>query len=319
MKENFKELLKSYQDIINSELIKSTNPTMPRLVYEPVDYFLKLPGKRIRPLIAMITAENYSSSYHKAMPAALAIEILHDFTLVHDDVMDDDSFRRGFKTVHNKWDIGTAILSGDAMVAIAYQKLLETKSMHLEKMIRLFTDGMYIVCAGQALDKEFETESNISYERYMEMISQKTARLISLPFELGYLAVTKELPYLAKLNELGKKIGLAFQIQDDLLDFVADKEKLGKDIGSDWRQKKKTFITINYKRLAKDINNLPTNLFEVENFDKVLEVLEKSGTFDLAKSTIKQMLDESEKISNEVEFNHPVLQGLLTFLADRNY
>ena len=319
MKNDFKQLLKSYQQIINNELLKVTNRQMPELVYEPGDYFLKLPGKRIRPLITLITAENYSSSYKKALPAALAIEILHDFTLVHDDVMDNDSFRRGFKTVHNKWDIGTAILSGDAMVAIAYQKLLETKSRHLEKMIRVFTEGMYIVCAGQALDKEFETKKSILLEKYMEMISQKTGRLISLPFELGYLAVSEKLPYLTQLNDLGKKIGLAFQIQDDLLDFIAEKDKLGKDIGSDWRQKKKTFITINYNQLARNNSNLPENLFNIKEFDDVLDVLEKSGTFKLAENTIKKLMDETDALCRKVEFNHPVLQGLLNFLTNRKY
>ncbi len=319
MKNDFTQNLSTYQEIINRELRSVVTGDMPELLKEPIDYFLKLPGKRIRPLITLITAENFAGDYAKALPAAVAVEILHDFTLVHDDIMDNDTYRRGFETVHTKWDVGTALLSGDAMVAIAYKKLFEAESAFTEEMIKAFTDGMYVVCAGQALDKKFEAVGEVSFTEYMEMISSKTSRLISLAFELGYLSVTDDLDYYGVLKELGNKIGLAFQIQDDLLDFTADEKKLGKDVGSDWRQKKKTFITIGYKKRASADPSLPKDLFAVNDFPKVLELLETSGTLEYASSTIKNLLDDARQLAREINFSHPVLTGLLDFLGERTY
>src|SRR4030042_125926 len=161
MEKSLKAILLPYQERIDRELRQFA--PFPRLAFlrDPISYFFTLPGKRFRPLITLITAENFCNDYEDAIPAAVAIEVLHDFTLVHDDIMDDDHFRRGCETVHTKWDVGTAILAGDAMVALAYQKLLTSKSPHLVAMIEAFTNGMYVVCEGQARDKAFETREDV--------------------------------------------------------------------------------------------------------------------------------------------------------------
>jgi geranylgeranyl diphosphate synthase type II len=233
--------------------------------------------------------------------------------------MDDDHFRRGCETVHTKWDIGTAILSGDAMVALAYQKLLTSKSPHLITMIEAFTDGMHVVCEGQAKDKEFETRDDVSLNDYLPMISQKTARLIALAFELGYLSCSSTIDLLGTFKEMGEHVGLAFQVRDDLLDFVADEKTLGKDIGSDWRRKKKTYITIGYQQKAKTHPQLPHNLFGLPDFHTARDAVIRAGIVDEAQQFIEEQLQTAKALAVSINFTHPVLRLLLTFLAERTY
>ena len=312
-------ILLPYQERIDSELRQFA--FFPRLasLRDPISYFFTLPGKRIRPLITLITAENFGKNYEDAVPAAVAIEILHDFTLVHDDIMDDDRFRRGCETVHTKWDVGTAILSGDAMVALAYHKLLTSRSPNLITMIEAFTDGMYVVCEGQARDKEFETRDDVSLDDYLTMISQKTARLISLAFELGYLSCSPATDLLEAFKQMGQHIGLAFQVQDDLLDFMADEKTLGKDVGSDWRRKKKTYITIGYQQKAEKNPQLPHDLFALPEFSAARDAIEQAGILDEAQQFIQERLHTAEAIAASINFSHPVFNHLLKFLAERRY
>jgi geranylgeranyl diphosphate synthase type II len=319
MEESFKTLLLPFQERIDRELRQFAPFPQLAALRDPISYFFTLPGKRIRPLLTLITAEHFCNDYEGAVPAAVSIEVLHDFTLVHDDIMDDDHFRRGYQTVHTKWDLGTALLSGDAMIALAYQKLLTTPSPHLINMIEAFTDGMYVVCEGQARDKEFETTDDISLDDYLLMISQKTARLFALAFELGYFSCASNSDVLGRLQEIGKHIGLAFQVRDDLLDFVADKGTLGKDPGSDWRQKKKTYITIGYHVKAKANPQLPPDLFALPEFPAARDVVLKAGIMDEAQRSIQERLEQAEAIAASINFSHPVLQHLLKFLAERNY
>jgi geranylgeranyl diphosphate synthase type II len=287
MEDALKAILLPYQERIDREFRNfAPFPQLPAL-RDPICYFFTLPGKRVRPLITLITAEHFCNDYEGALPAAIAIEVLHDFTLVHDDIMDDDHYRRGFKTVHTKWDVGTALLSGDAMIALAYQKLLTAKSPHLFKMIEAFTDGMYVVCEGQARDKEFETRDDVSLDDYFPMISQKTARLFTLAFELGYFSCASNSDVLGHLKEMGEHIGLAFQVRDDLLDFVGDEKTLGKDVGSDWRRKKKTYISIGYHSKAKTNPQLPHDLFALPEFPAARDAVAQAGILDEAQHFIR--------------------------------
>jgi geranylgeranyl diphosphate synthase type II len=319
MEESLTAILAPYQERIERELRQFA--PFPRLasLRDPISYFFQLPGKHIRPLITLITAEHLCNDYEDAIPAAVAIEVLHDFTLVHDDIMDDDHFRRGCETVHTKWDIGTAILSGDAMVALAYQKLVMSKSPHLITMIEAFTDGMYVVCEGQARDKEFETRDDVALNDYLPMISQKTARLIALAFELGYLSCSSTTDLLGTFKEIGEHIGLAFQVRDDLLDFVADEKALGKDVGSDWRRKKKTYITIGYQQKAKTHPQLPHHLFGLPDFHTARDAVIRSGIVVEAQQFIEEQLHTAKALAASINFTHPVLQHLLKFLAERSY
>ena len=319
MGESLEAILRPYQERIERELGEFARFPAPASLLNPISYFFTLPGKRLRPLIALITAEYFCHDYEAAVPAAVAIEVLHDFTLVHDDIMDDDHFRRGCQTVHTKWDVGTAILSGDAMVALAYRKLLTSRSPRLITMIEAFTDGMYVVCEGQATDKEFETRDDVSLDDYLPMISQKTARLFALAFELGYLSCSSTTDLVGALKEIGEHIGLAYQVRDDLLDFVADEKTLGKDIGSDWRRKKKTYITIGYQQTAKTNPQLPQDLFALPEFSAARATIAQAGILDSAQQFIHERLDKAKVIADAINFAHPVFMHLLTFLADRNY
>ena len=312
-------MLLPYQERLEKELYEFARFVGPASLRDPISYFFTLPGKRLRPLITLITAEHFCHEYEAAVPAAVAIEVLHDFTLVHDDIMDDDHFRRGCPTVHTKWDVGTAILSGDAMVALAYRKLLQAKSPHLITMIEAFTDGMYVVCEGQARDKEFETRDDVSLDDYLPMISQKTARLFALAFELGYLSCSSTTDLVDAFKEMGEHIGVAYQVRDDLLDFVADEKILGKDIGSDWRRKKKTYITIGYHHKATANPQLPQNLFALKKFSAARDAVAQAGILVEAQQFIKERLDKAKAIAEAINFTHPVFLHLLTFLAERSY
>jgi geranylgeranyl pyrophosphate synthase len=205
------------------------------------------------------------------------------------------------------------------MVALAYQKLLTSTSFHLITMIEAFTDGMYVVCEGQARDKEFETRDDVSLDDYLHMISQKTARLIALAFELGYLSGSQNLDLLTDLKTMGEHIGLAFQVRDDLLDFVADERTLGKDVGSDWRRKKKTYITIEYQQKAKTNPQYSHDIFELQEFSMARDTVIQAGIVDDAHQFIQGRLKKAEAIAASINFSHPVFNHLLTFLAERGY
>jgi len=319
MGESLKAILLPYEERIERELREFVRFPAPASLRDPISYFFTLPGKRIRPLIVLITAENFCHEYEAAVPAAVAIEVLHDFTLVHDDIMDDDHFRRGCPTVHTKWDVGTAILSGDSMVALAYRKLLQAKSPHLITMIEAFTDGMYVVCEGQARDKEFETRDDVSLDDYLPMITQKTARLFALAFELGYLSCSSTTDLGGALKEIGEHIGVAYQVRDDILDFVADEKTLGKDIGSDWRRKKKTYVTIGYRQKAETNPQLPQDLFALPAFSEARDAVAQAGILAEAQQFIQERLDKAEAIAASINFMHPVFNHLLIFLAERSY
>lgn len=319
MEESFTALVRPYQERIAREFRHFASLPKLAALRDPISYFFTLPGKQVRSLITLITAEHFCSDYEGAVPAAVAIEVLHDFTLVHDDIMDDDHFRRGCETVHTKWDIGTAILSGDAMIALAYQKLLTAQSPNLIAMLGTFTDGMYVVCEGQARDKEFETRDDVSLDEYLHMISQKTARLFALACELGYLTCSADGKVLSALKEMGEYVGLAFQVRDDLLDFVADEKDLGKDVGSDWRRKKKTYITIGYYHKAKVNSQLPQDLFALNEFPAARAAVLEAVIVDEAQEFIEQQLHKAEAIAASINFSHPVLHHLLRFLAERSY
>jgi geranylgeranyl diphosphate synthase type II len=319
MGESLNAILLPYQKKIEKELREFARFAGPASLRDPISYFFTLPGKRLRPLITLITAEHFCQDCDAAVPAAVAIEVLHDFTLVHDDIMDDDHFRRGCPTVHTKWDVGTAILSGDAMVALAYRKLLQAKSPHLITMIEAFTDGMYVVCEGQGRDKEFEMRGDVSLDDYLPMISQKTARLFALAFELGYLSCSSTTDLVGALKEMGEHIGVAYQVRDDLLDFVADEETLGKDIGSDWRRKKKTYITIGYQQKAEKNPQLPQDIFALPEFSAAKDAIAEAGIVDTAQQFIQKRLDKARDIADAINFTHPVFRHLLTFLAERSY
>ena len=232
--------------------------------YDPIHYVLGLKGKRIRPLLVILSAMALNGRKEDAYNVAAAVELLHNFTLVHDDIMDKDDTRRGKLTVHKKWNINTAILAGDGLMGFAFQKLLESPKGPIRKMAKRFTESMIIICEGQGLDKEFENKQIVKLDDYLNMIYRKTASLIELSCELGGSAAGGRAHQVKLLRQFGLSLGMAFQIQDDLLDIMAEEETLGKNVGSDLLMHKQTILTIllSEKYKLQDIFNMELSTFK---------------------------------------------------------
>jgi geranylgeranyl diphosphate synthase, type II len=223
----------------------------PQTLYQPAKYVLVAGGKRIRPVITLLACEAVGGEANNALHAGAGIEILHNFTLVHDDIMDHAETRRGRLTVHKKWDENVALLSGDALLAFAYRALLRTKSTRIQEVSKIFTEAVVTICEGQALDKEFETRHRVHVNEYLMMIEKKTGKLVSTAAQLGALIGNAAVSDLEALKRYGEHIGRAFQIQDDLLDIIADEKEFGKTIGGDLVEGKKTFLLLEALRRAK--------------------------------------------------------------------
>lgn len=222
----------------------------PQSLYEPIRYFLSIGGKRLRPVLLLLSAHTAGGSTEDALDAAVAIELLHNFTLVHDDIMDHDHLRRGHATVHTRWDESVAILAGDGLIGLAYRQLLKLPPQHLIAVCRLFTEGVIEVCEGQAYDKEFEVRDDVSLREYFLMIGKKTGRLITMATQIGAILGGGNEEEVEILRQYGEIIGIAFQIQDDLLDIMEPEEIIGKTFGSDVAAGKKTFLIIKALELA---------------------------------------------------------------------
>ena len=220
----------------------------PASLYDPIRYVMRVGGKRVRPLLVLLAARSLGARDEEVLDVAAAVELLHTFTLVHDDIMDRDELRRGQPTIHARWDEGTAILAGDALIGLAYRCLARQDSPRLGGMIRTFTDAVVEVCEGQALDKEFEGR-DVTLREYEDMIARKTGRLISMSARIGALCAGADEERAAALEGFGASLGKAFQIQDDLLDYFSSTGELGKAVGSDLAMHKATYATLKGRRL----------------------------------------------------------------------
>ncbi|QXP72843.1 polyprenyl synthetase family protein [Tenacibaculum sp. HL-MS23] len=224
----------------------------PKNLYEPIDYILQIGGKRIRPILTLIASDIFSGDYKKAMPAALAVEVFHNFTLVHDDIMDDAPLRRGHKTVHEKWDINTGILSGDAMLILAYQHFENYNPVVFQKLAQLFSKTALEVCDGQQLDVDFETRNDVTIEEYIKMITLKTSVLVAAALKMGAIVAEVNDDQAQHLYNYGLNLGIAFQLQDDYLDTYGNPETFGKQVGGDIIENKKTFLYLKALEVAND-------------------------------------------------------------------
>ena len=250
--------LSQYHQMFADHLEKYTVNAVPKNLYDPVNYILNLEGKRIRPILTLISADIFSGPPQKALDAAMAGEIFHNFSLVHDDIMDSAALRRGNITVHQKWDSSTAILSGDVMLILAYQIFENYEANIFVPMATLFSKTAIKVCEGQQLDIDFEKKQEISLDEYLLMITYKTAELIGAAMKMGAIIADATIEDQEKIYEFGKNLGIAFQLQDDYLDCFGIQNEFGKKIGGDIIKKKKTFLYV------KTLELLPRN--EKSNF-----------------------------------------------------
>lgn len=244
--------IKRYQETFQQYLNSKVWVREPKNLYEPVGYILKLGGKRMRPLLTLMACDIFSDEYEQALPAALAVEVFHNFTLVHDDIMDDAPLRRGKKTVHEKWDINTGILSGDAMLILAYQYFENYPPNTFQKLAKLFSKTALEVCDGQQLDVDFETRNDVTIENYLKMIRLKTSVLVGAALEMGAIVAQTTEENGRLIYDFGLNLGLAFQLQDDYLDTFGDPETFGKQVGGDIIENKKTFL---YLKALQDANS----------------------------------------------------------------
>lgn len=265
----------------------------PPELYEPVRYVLSGEGKRFRPLLLLLAAEAYGAAPERALPAALAVEVFHAFTLVHDDIMDHAPERRGRPTVHVRWDESTAILCGDYLMGLSYDLLARTETTRLAEVIRTFHEMVGHLCEGQTLDKVYEERAEVSVDDYLGMIDRKTGALLRASLELGGIVGGAGETGRGVLRALGAHLGRAFQIQDDLLDLVADHEQWGKVIGGDLREGKKTYLLLRALERAGDGDRAwfarivtQRGLPEAE-IPEARERMERSGVLEDAREAIR--------------------------------
>jgi geranylgeranyl diphosphate synthase, type II len=238
------------QELIKTEIGKQEYGTTPENLYAPITYLMSLGGKRMRPLLVLLAYQLKKQDVASIIKPALAVEVFHNFTLMHDDIMDKAPLRRGKPTVHEKWNENVAILSGDTMFVKAYDLLLHVAPNLLPEALRLFNKCATEVCEGQQVDMNFESRADVTVDEYIEMIRQKTAVLLGFSLEYGALMAGADAGERAKIYDLGVKMGIGFQLMDDLLDVYGDQEKFGKQVGGDIVSNKKTYLLITALALA---------------------------------------------------------------------
>ncbi|MEP2237621.1 MAG: polyprenyl synthetase family protein [Maribacter sp.] len=234
--------IEEYRDEFIAYLDSKKITKEPRNLYEPITYILGLGGKRLRPVLVLMTAEIFKSDFKNALDAALAIEVFHNFSLVHDDIMDDAPVRRGQTTVHEKWDVNTGILSGDAMLIMAYQLFENYEPNVFRDLAKLFSKTALEVCEGQQYDVDFETRDDVMLPEYLKMIEYKTAVLVAAALKMGAIVAGAPEAAQEQMYNFGLNLGIAFQLQDDYLDVFGDPETFGKQVGGDIIENKKTYL-----------------------------------------------------------------------------
>ena len=293
---DFANLQEEFQLYIQDNIFKQE----PLELYAPVNYILSLGGKRIRPLLLLISYQLFEEDFEKALPAAMSIEIFHNFSLVHDDIMDAADLRRGQVAVHKKYGLNDAILSGDVMLIYAYQFLAKTENQYLlPRMIQLFNENAIKVCEGQQMDVNFETREDVSIMEYLTMIEYKTAVLLGLAMQLGAVIAGRGEDDQKHLYDFARYLGIAFQLQDDILDTYGDPVKFGKKVGGDIIQNKKTFLYLKTRERAdeKDLSLLLELYAENELMDseKVEQVKELYNKYNVREMAIVLMNDYKDK------------------------
>ena len=310
------ENIKLFEDYLKKEL----KYNKPESLYDPVKYILESGGKRLRPLITLYISELFNGKKIVALPAAAALEIFHNFTLAHDDIMDNSSIRRGKKTINAKWDDNTGILSGDVMLIISYEILNQYEDSKYILFSKKLTEISRLVCEGQQADMDFASKNDITENEYFEMIKNKTAVLIGCSFMFGGIAAETNTSNTDLLYRIGLNLGIAFQLEDDLLDCFGDQEKFGKKIGGDILEKKKTLLYLfTYSKLESEKKLEFENIFnsnEIEESEKINSIksfYETSGALEYLKNKVKVYFNEAEMLIDKLELDNDTKKKLNLF------
>ncbi len=276
---SFKELSAIFENHFN----KRQFPDAPATLYDAAQYILSIGGKRVRPVCVLLANELFGELNNDALNVASAIELFHNFSLIHDDIMDKAPLRRGMETVHTKYNEPTAILAGDVMMVEAYGRISEVNAAFIPPILRLFNKTSKEVCEGQQLDMDFETKSTVTHDEYLQMITLKTSVLLAASLQMGAILGGASAQNQQHIYEFGKNLGIAFQVQDDYLDAYGDPEKFGKQVGGDIIANKKTFLMIHALSVATpEQKNELISLFEYNGSDKVQKVLDIFNACDVA-------------------------------------
>ena len=268
--------ISQYQDIIQAHFEALNLTKEPNNLYEPIRYILSLGGKRLRPVLTLMATEVFDVDCEKAIPAATAVEVFHNFSLIHDDIMDDAPLRRGNETVHEKWDLNTGILSGDAMLILAYQFFENYEPVVFRDLAKLFSKTALEVCEGQQYDVDFETRDDVTIPEYLKMIEYKTAVLVAAAMKMGAIVAETSTENANAIYDFGLNLGIAFQLQDDYLDAFGDPETFGKQVGGDIIENKKTYLYLKALEFSKaEEKEQLLHLFSIhpsDNTDKIQSV-----------------------------------------------
>ncbi|MBI5474186.1 MAG: polyprenyl synthetase family protein [Ignavibacteriae bacterium] len=318
----------SLRKLVDDHLHSLVKQNSPKDVSDACRYVLSAGGKRVRAVLVLLSCKAVGGNVRDALDASAAIELMHNFTLVHDDIMDNAASRRGKPTVHTQWNTGTALLAGDVLLGLAYRKALNTNSGRLQRILNLFTNGLIGVCEGQALDLEFERRSDVTVRDYFEMIGKKTGKLIATSTELGAIIGQGTDRQVTALRQFGHYLGRAFQLQDDLLDVVAEEKAFGKTIGGDIVEGKKTFLLLQSlerargrdrrtlmrvmnRKASAPLRNMPERKREIES---VTAIYESTGTLDAARTLIRQNTTRAESMLQSLPASRA--QGTLLWLSN---
>ncbi len=311
---------------INTSIENITYSHNPKSLFEPISYILALGGKRVRPALALMSYNLYKDDVQKAMPTAMAVEVFHNFTLLHDDLMDKADIRRGKPTVHIKWYDNLAILSGDAMLIEAYKELCKIDAKYLPECLDIFSKTATEICCGQQLDMEFESREDVTLDEYIEMIRLKTAVLLGGALQMGAVVADASKDDIDNLYKFGIDIGLAFQLMDDLLDVYGDSASFGKRIGGDILCNKKTYLLISALQNQAEKDNL-LSWINKEQFDEeekikaVTAIYNRIGVKERVEAVVQQYYDKAIEALQDVKVDEAYkkeLYDLAKMLKIRN-
>jgi len=313
----FEELLDFFSIKLNSE-IEKIGKRIPENLYAPVIYSLNMGAKRIRPVLLLMAYRMYKHDIEKALPAALAIEFFHNFTLLHDDIMDNASLRRNLEPVHIKYSNNTAILSGDAMSILSYEYITKCDSPNFKEIIDLYTNTALKICEGQQFDMDFETASNVIVDDYINMIGLKTAVLLATSLKLGAIVAEAPVKDAQLLYDIGYNLGLAFQLQDDFLDSFGDQDTFGKNIGGDIVSNKKTFLLINALKIANENQSAElvgwlraTDFDRTEKVDRIKKIYTDLRINEITRDKIEQFFQVAYNCWDQLDVDLGRKEGLL--------
>jgi geranylgeranyl diphosphate synthase type II len=327
----YRELIeKRLGEFLNSETERSRyskcGAKYPYSLYDPLNYIMSGGGKRIRPILVLLSCEAFGGDVNNAVDAAIAVEILHNFTLVHDDIMDNAHTRRGKETIHRKWDTNSAILVGDELIGLSYRSLLRSETGNVSGLVKAFTDGVIEVCEGQAMDKEFETSTDVTLDDYITMIRKKTAELLRTSAVMGAILGNADEKGIESISKYSENIGLAFQILDDLLDVIADEDEFGKKIGGDILERKKTYLYLKSLELLKDKQRdefmyIYNSDNEVNKINNVISLYSRICVIDTARKEIQRYtgIANSSLESLKTPGAREKLESFSAMLLNRNY